>query len=280
MELNKSNIMVATDGSQASKQAFFQAVEFFEYKNIFNQIIVTHVSNESKTYLPFEFQSTTIYEDYKTELLSRYPEANYQLVFQEKAQGQENVRNQILSIAGDLNVSYLIVGFNGRKGVKQDVTILGQTVRNSVYNSKVPLIAVKKLYKRDETNGFKFVVCIDGSKKSYKSLENAIALSFDERDSLLICFAPTPDREAFGTTIKTKVEEFMGKYQRKWQYKQLDASYRAIENVIEMINNSDDLDFVVFGSNGYRAQLENKTFFGSTADELLKKAKANIIMVP
>ncbi|CAD8087119.1 unnamed protein product [Paramecium primaurelia] len=280
MELNKSNIMVATDGSQASKQAFFQAVEFFEYKNIFNQIIVTHVSDGSKTYLPFEFQSTTIYEDYKVELLSRYPEANYQLVFQEKAQGQENVRNQILSIAGDLNVSYLIVGFNGRKGVKQDVTILGQTVRNSVYNSKVPLIAVKKLYKRDETNGFKFVVCIDGSKKSYKSLESAIALSFDERDSLLICFAPTPDREAFGTTIKTKVEEFMGKYQRKWQYKQLDASYRAIENVIEMINNSDDLDFVVFGSNGYRAQLENKTFFGSTADELLKKAKANIIMVP
>ncbi|CAD8183220.1 unnamed protein product [Paramecium octaurelia] len=280
MELNKSNIMVATDGSQASKQAFFQAVEFFEYKNIFNQIIVAHVSDESKTYLPFEFQSTTIYEDYKIELLSRYPEANYQLVFQEKAQGQENIRNQILTIAGDLNVSYLIVGFNGRKGVKQDVTILGQTVRNSVYNSKVPLIAVKKLYKRDETNGFKFVVCIDGSKKSYKSLESAVALSFDERDSLLICFAPTPDREAFGTTIKTKVEEFMAKYQRKWQYKQLDPSYRAIENVIEMINNSDDLDFVVFGSNGYRAQLESKTFFGSTADELLKKAKANIIMVP
>ncbi|CAK73927.1 unnamed protein product (macronuclear) [Paramecium tetraurelia] len=47
-----------------------------------------------------------------------------------------------------------------------------------------------------------------------------------------------------------------------------------------MINNSDDLDFVVFGSNGYRAQLESKTFFGSTADELLKRAKANIIMVP
>ncbi|CAD8078936.1 unnamed protein product [Paramecium primaurelia] len=280
MESNKSNIMVATDGSQASKQAFFQAVEFFEYKNIFNQIIVAHVSDESKTYLPFEFQSTTIYEDYKIELLSRYPEANYQLIFQEKAQGQENIRNQILNIAGNLNVSYLIVGFNGRKGVKQDATILGQTVRNSVYNSKIPLIAVKKLYKRDETNGFKFVVCIDGSKKSYKSLESAIALSFDERDSLLICFAPTPDREAFGTTIKTKVEEFMSKYQRKWQYKQLDASYRAIENVIEMINNSDDLDFVVFGSNGYRAQLENKTFFGSTADELLKKAKANIIMVP
>lgn len=67
-------------------------------------------------------------------------------------------------------------------------------MRNSVYNSKVPLIVVKQLYKRDETNGFKFVVCIDGSKKSYKSLESAVTLSFDERDSLIICFAPTPDR--------------------------------------------------------------------------------------
>jgi hypothetical protein len=41
-------------------------------------------------------------------------------------------------------------------------------------------------------------------------------LTFDERDSLLICFAPTPDREAFGSTVKAKVEEFMTKYQRKW----------------------------------------------------------------
>jgi hypothetical protein len=35
-------------------------------------------------------------------------------------------------------------------------------------------MVVKKLYKREETNGFKFVVCIDGSKKSYKSLESAV----------------------------------------------------------------------------------------------------------
>lgn len=33
----------------------------------------------------------------------------------------------------------------------------------------------------------------------------------------------------------------------------MDPTYRAIEGIIEMINNSDDLDFVVFGSNGYRA---------------------------
>jgi len=81
------------------------------------------------------------------------------------------------------------------------------------------VLVVKKLYRRDDTNGFRFVVCVDGSNKSYKALDAAIELTFDERDSLVICFAPTPDSEAFGAKIKSKVLEYMKGFQRKWVYK-------------------------------------------------------------
>ncbi|KAM3136001.1 hypothetical protein pb186bvf_011806 [Paramecium bursaria] len=238
METKKS-IMVSTDGSQASKQAFYvtvyfyfkQAVEFCEFKNLFTSIIVSHVSDPSKSYLPFEYQSNTIQEDYKIELLSRFPAANYELIFQDKLVEELNVRNQILRLAEKNNVVILVVGFHGRKGEKQDITILGQTLRNSVYFSKIPLLITKKYYLRQDNNGFKFLVLIDGSKKSYQSLDYAIKLSFDSRDSITICFAPTFDSEQFGRTIKQKVNEIMSPLERQWQYQQLNPSYIVMETI-------------------------------------------------
>jgi hypothetical protein len=51
-------------------------VEFFEHLNLFEKIIVAHVTDSSKNYLPFEYQSNTIYEDYRIELLSRVNSLN------------------------------------------------------------------------------------------------------------------------------------------------------------------------------------------------------------
>ena len=34
-------------------------------------MVVSHIFDTTKTYLPYEFQKMTIYEEYKSELLSR-----------------------------------------------------------------------------------------------------------------------------------------------------------------------------------------------------------------
>lgn len=65
----------------------------------------------------------------------------------------------------------------------------------SIYNSKIPLILLKKLYKREETNGFNFLVCVDGSVKSHACLERTIELAYDSRDRILVCHAPHLETE-------------------------------------------------------------------------------------
>lgn len=49
----------------------------------------------------------------------------------------------IISIANLKNADFIVMGYHGRKGFKEDVTILGSTVYNTVINTKTPLFIVK-----------------------------------------------------------------------------------------------------------------------------------------
>jgi len=66
----------------------------------------------------------------------------------------------------------LFIGYHGRKGAKADTTIMGTTVKNSAYQSKVPICIVKDYTprKENESKGYTFLVCLDGSEKAYRGL--------------------------------------------------------------------------------------------------------------
>lgn len=152
MEVNVyKNLMVATDGSESAKNAFKQGLEFFENTNLFQTIIIGHISNKSKTYLSEKYTPENIYNEYKTELLSLFPAEKYKLVFEEKAENQPNVNDQLLQLAEKMSASFLIIGYSGRKGQKNDPTVLCQTVKYTAYHSQVPLVISKQLYLRKET---------------------------------------------------------------------------------------------------------------------------------
>jgi len=53
-------------------------------------------------------------------------------------------------MAENLNASFLFIGFTGRKGDKENQTVLSKTVKHSAYYSHVPLIIVKRESKRAE----------------------------------------------------------------------------------------------------------------------------------
>jgi len=61
------------------------------------------------------------------------------------------------------NGEILIIGYHGRKGIKNDITIMGTTVYNTVFNIKIPTIITKYCYERTEEKGFNYLVCLDGS---------------------------------------------------------------------------------------------------------------------
>lgn len=54
----------------------------------------------------------------------------------------------------------------------------------------------------------------------------------------------------------------------KWTYWQLPPNFEPTDEIIKFINYNQkvEIDFLLFGNNGYRAQSQKKTFFGRTAE--------------
>ncbi|EAS03994.2 universal stress family protein (macronuclear) [Tetrahymena thermophila SB210] len=279
------NLLVAVDGSDYSRKAYEQSLEFLEQKkDQFDQLIIAHITNRNKKYLPEKMQAETIYDQYKLECDEKFAHNKYKLVFEEKNPNQPSCREQIISLCGQLQISFLFLGFYGRKGVKEQRG-LTQTVSQACYHSKVPLVIVKNVFQRKETQsqGFNFLVCIDGSNKSYKALNYALNLAQNPNDKITICYAPTPDKQKFTRTIDAKLQEDLEQAKHiNWKFVELTPSYNATEQIIKHVNscgNEDQFQFVIIGNNGYRAQIEDKSFFGRTAEEITIHSNSNIIII-
>lgn len=52
-------------------------------------------------------------------LQKQFPAEKYKLVFEEKAENQPNVNDQLLQLAEKMSASFLIIGYSGRKGQKK-----------------------------------------------------------------------------------------------------------------------------------------------------------------
>ena len=72
----------------------------------------------------------------------------------------------------DYKADISVVGYHGRKGPKDDPTVMGSAVKYLSTGSKVPTMIIKDPKKRvDKPEGvFRFCACIDGSDKSMKAL--------------------------------------------------------------------------------------------------------------
>ena len=207
------------------------------------------------------------------------------MVFQEKNYEEDNIRNQILSLAEALKVDFLFFGYSGRKGKKNDPSLLGQTVKNSIYNTQIPFVVVKKLLKRNDkpNKGFNFMVCLDGSEKASKALATCLTLSNSEFDEIHAVTAPSLHGDQNIETIRVKFRDFEEKYKgRKLSFKALEPSNDPAKCLIDFVNFNEriDFDFVVLGNNGIRAQLDGKNFLGRLAETVLGYVKANPIIIP
>ncbi|KAL4435724.1 hypothetical protein ABPG74_018275 [Tetrahymena malaccensis] len=278
------NLMVATDGSEQSKKAFNQALEVFSSGNLFKVIHIVHVSNKEKTYLPKHFTLENIEQEYKTELLSRLTSNRYNLIFQEKNAKYQHSRDQILDICSQTKGDFLFIGYTGRKGPKNDPTVLSQTVRGVAFNQMIPLVIVKELFvrKNQASGGFTYLVGIDGSKKSLRCLHIAASLANSPNDKLIACFAPSPDRIKQIDEMNQLVQNEMANINfQNWQYVSLKPNYDSGEAIINYVNLNEEVDvqFVIIGNNGHRAESEKKAFFGRSAEQILSKVIANPIII-
>ena len=76
-------------------------------------------------------------------------------------------------MAAEHNADITVCGFHGRKGPKEDPTVMGTAVQYMACNGTAPVLIVKNGKEREEkaTKHFKFGVLVDGSKNSLKALK-------------------------------------------------------------------------------------------------------------
>ena len=80
-------------------------------------------------------------------------------------------------VADTHKVDVMVTGFHGRKGPKEDPTVMGSAVQFMAVHAERPVLILKDPKKRSErTEGYLFAVLIDGSKKSINALHLAIKM--------------------------------------------------------------------------------------------------------
>jgi nucleotide-binding universal stress UspA family protein len=108
-----------------------------------------------------------------------------------------DTKSALLARTQKIGSNFLVVGFTGRKGPKEDPTILGSSADFSLRAARMPVCVVKgekgKSFKSNEPHVF--VVAVDGSDRAHACLELARSLS-KEGDRIIVAHVTEGTSEA------------------------------------------------------------------------------------
>ena len=165
--------MVCHDGSQASINALNTV-----YKGMMKDKDHLSVANvwsiEKEEYLKYDLKHQYIKET--TEAHCSGIGKRYTWYDHEMQQG-DSAKSLLLEMSNIHHADLMVTGYHGRKGPKEDPTVMGTAVQHmSVYATK-PICIIKDPHEREtRPNGYRYAVCIDGSEQSLKALAFAAKL--------------------------------------------------------------------------------------------------------
>ena len=179
----------------------------------------------------------------------------------------------------------VVVGFHGRKGQKEDLTIMGTAVQFMGQKSLLPTMIIKNPSRReDHPNGYTFAAAIDGSQQSIHTLDLLCNLQQGEDKLLVLIY----DHENIDVQkVKAKVEGVLKTKNCKCNSDDVIKILPRQKNKIigqifrEFLNSNSNIDFVLVGNKG--ADLSNrdtKKYLGSIANEIITNTKINVIFMP
>lgn len=202
--------------------------------------------------------------------------------FDEEIFLDQNAKHVLTKCAEDNKVDVTVVGFHGRKGVKMDPTVMGSAVQFMSINSTTPTLIVKQpLDRKERPNGFSFVICSDGSHKSFKCLDLLCRMRHEnDRVTVIICEQHNLDTDQ----IKRKISEVLENEDC------LEFSEIVIlpnhgkkpkdlirEHLVDIGNI--DVDFLFVGNQGADFSKSKDKYLGSVANEMIRHTKFNIVFV-
>jgi hypothetical protein len=164
---HKVRYLVCNDGSQASVDAM-QSI----YRGLLRPQDEMYVglawSIAKEEYLPYNCKKDYI-KNMATSSCAGLGK-RFHWVEHELKEGQ-SAKEVLVGLAHENDIDVMVVGFHGRKGVKDDPTIMGSAVQYMSINCEKPIMVIKDPHQRSERpNGYLFAVCVDGSDNSIRAL--------------------------------------------------------------------------------------------------------------
>jgi len=170
VQSNYPDFIIGLDGSKSSKLSLEVAIKLRKAKG---KIIAFHVEDPAKEDLPSKFSWNTIHSEADTLLCGNIPPSYYKLESTLKSTG-ENTKQSFNRYIHEQDIpAYVCVGITGRKGPKDDPTILGQVADLAMRSCSQPVIVCKEAVGDERT----YIVCVDKTERAMMAYEATIALA-------------------------------------------------------------------------------------------------------
>jgi len=272
---------IAVDGSDAALNAF--NIVFEELKRDDDYIIVSHVFSNDKKHPLIQFKQENIKLSYEGKLIGTHS-SKWTMIW-EHLEKNLTTKEHVNKIAKDMDSDIMAMGYVGRKGPKSDPTLLGSAVEYMAHNPVCPALIVKSPEKRvdKESGGFRWLVCSDGSEKSYKALRETLKIISKDDDEVVILVVTLASIDAKQIQEDTnKIFDEEGVSNHRFETLDRDSDEKTSDAIVDYINidETEYIDFVVVSNQGcgYSKHTQKK-YLGKVASGVLSKSKANIVLV-
>lgn len=273
-------ILVSVDGSDNSHDAYLMTVDGLLEKG--DSLRVGHIHDNRKTYLPAHFKPEAIEAKYTGDI-TNYDHSDF--ISQDVGVGR-TTKQAMNDLAKSSKSHLMVVGWRGRKGPKEDPSIMGSAVTYLGLEAVCPVAIIKEKKTRSERGGsFRWAVAFDGDENSLQGLVWAAKFmhkSVDVMEVISVVNSPS-EAEKFGA----KAEKFFadhginGKFTRIDRNGRLPIAQNIDEYLMSKTDESEYFDFIVITNHGANfASHHGAKYLGSVAEGILKKAKLNILFVP
>ena len=280
-----NHFVVAVDGSEVSHMAFMATMRLRRGED---HIEILHCYKRDQEGLPDSCKVMNIKERYETELVSTIPHRFFEVSMEPRLEGIEGpkmvahyVNQQVTRdtlLAPDSVPNFLVMGVVGRKGPKEDPTILGKTAYDSLQFSHIPVILIRKPIPEDQPH-LTYVMSVTSSDRSKSAFRLLLPL-LRPRDKLIVIHITLDMVEYEALPSYTHPSSVQRHYEREIEeYAPLNSSFHLIEHVpgqpshqtISDFMKQEEADFLVLAPR-YRQALS------STTSHLIQKTRVNMVL--
>mmetsp|Transcript_58808 Transcript_58808/g.137337 ORF Transcript_58808/g.137337 Transcript_58808/m.137337 type:complete len:322 (-) Transcript_58808:141-1106(-) len=288
-------IISSVDGSEASMCGFEYVIKGLMSADKKAHVFVTHIYDESKTYLPVEYRKDSLQSKCEAICTSSLLPDRYDLHFFQRKETGEKVGSQLMLEIVERQAEFICMGWRGRKERKaKSDAMAASNVMGVMERGKCTTIVIQNEDVQALPLGRPavFVVSASLNQASTKAFIDALRLSkpgdhihvvyvksYLERAESDYTAAMRQKYSGFFEGLKSSNEAVLSKYGDRntvftmLEKRRLETTAQAVARHCDAV----DADFVVVGTNTMRVE-RGKTHLGSVSRQIILDCDRNFIV--